>query len=373
VTSPAPIDEAITTKRPSVVRASPAAPKPDLSPLIQQLTINLSNNMIERAVTVVAQRAAEYGLKGHWHEVQAYQRRAREQLARGLAEQVLERFAKLQAARTALDVGQYESRLARKSFTHWRARTIIRQEDRADERERRLKFEEITASIGVGPHWDPADDEILEYVDEEEEEHARKGPLRSIDHDQDSLDSSIAKKVSEAELAREHMWAPGTFLNILSDRVDDAFSQLSALVRHRFSALVLTAKPSSPFATWLACKFDLDRDTLSATTTRDRVHVDGAIFLDCTLQLLSHEYVVTAVYRSTSTEPCCPLCSFAGAAQRLASLVAAIHEQSIYRPQLVILACPATRYRTVQEEIGVRAEVSAACVILGSARSCAHT
>lgn len=308
IASPEPIHETKRERLASLPRPKPPTQQQaDLGPLIQKLTSLLKEKLLAHVASVSARRAAEHALKEHWHDVQLHHHRTREQLASRLADDVLDRFTKLQAARLSIGIAGRERRLCREGFTYWRARTIAQQEEKAVAAERRRRFKAVTADIGLGPHWDGEigeEDKILEYVDDD----TPVFPSRD-DNGDDQSDITMAERVKDSEHARKRVWTPGTFLEIVCDRIDHAFAEHPTTIRSRYGVLVSTAAHTSPFATWLASKFALSHDTLSVSKDSDLMHavVDVhmttwldertqralptvcAIVVDCTDDLARHE------------------------------------------------------------------------------------
>lgn len=169
------------------------------------------------------------------------------------------------------------------------------QERRAEEEERRKRFGEVAVEIGVGPNWDEGDEEMddeeIEGLDMSSLSIERGGSLVQGEGAA-KADRSMAARLkqvssvsslpspciadlpsSQAETDRHRIWSPATFLDIISERIDTAFiSHQHLSKRPSWSAVVSTANVSSPFASWLACKFDLSG--LDLVASMDTAHVD---------------------------------------------------------------------------------------------------
>lgn len=86
-------------------------------------------------------------------------------------------------------------------------------------------------------------------------------------------------RARQSQAQREQLWAPGTFLEVLADRVEPTLSQARHVLAARpiWTAIVSTRDAGSAFANWLGCKLALDTESRSimveSTAARVEVHM----------------------------------------------------------------------------------------------------
>ncbi|ORY76935.1 hypothetical protein BCR35DRAFT_353301 [Leucosporidium creatinivorum] len=343
--TPAPSAPLPAPRKPSlqvVPPPPPPAPKIDRTPLIKSLAASLTDELLRYVVQFPVRRAVELALKERWERVRQHQQEGRRILTQRLTSELVGEAVRREVRRLAIEAAR-ERTLLKELLAEWRVRTVQSQERRAAEEERRKRFGEVAGEIGVGPSWEEGeeemDDEDVGGLDMSSLSIERGG---SLAHGEGAAkaDRSMAARLKQAESDRHRIWSPATFLDIISERIDTAFSYQHLSQRPSWSAIVSTADVSSPFASWLACKFDLSGPELVASMDTAHVDVDvqmvgdgdtpsdeamadtGLIIFDCT------------AYGTSLDSP------WTLARQRLAALVQKADRQSLYKCDLLIIHCP---------------------------------
>lgn len=298
-----------TRQQPPSPKPPSSPPKSDRRPLITSLSSTLTAKLLQEVAATASRRAAELGLKQRWQDLTQQQARTRESLARRLAAQVMNEFVTLQSARMAFEIARRDRNLARWTFSSWNERTEMQKDARIREEDRQRRLKAVTAEIGLGPSW-AVEDEIVEYEEDEVGDGDHMSIPLSSGLEISSMDSGvvddkrIAGRLKRAETARRQIWTPSTFLDILCERVDSAFTNMSSPRRPRFDILVFSSSRKESFAKWLACKFGLEGSDMRHASAKTRhvdihllmpndglfvperdLHTAGAIFFDCTTDL----------------------------------------------------------------------------------------
>lgn len=219
-------------------------------------------------------RAVELALRERWEVILEQRKAGRKVLARRLAQSVVQEGVGREVRCAVVREGR-ERRERGDWWGLWKARA---EKARVERGVRERVWREVVGEIGVGPVVD------VDEWEEEEEELGMAGLSLSVggrDERAKEADRDMAARVKQvrarllpppateadpvhdappqAEADRQRIWSRGTFLDIVSSRIDSAFSRLPRTsTRQAWSVLLATPEVGSPFAAWLACKFDLD-------------------------------------------------------------------------------------------------------------------
>ncbi|GAA5977587.1 hypothetical protein JCM10908_005031 [Rhodotorula pacifica] len=290
-------------RRVSVTRASPARPSAAalaaaarrtqlVNDLVQHFTAELVSTTAEGPI----HRAATSVLKDRWTAIRAEEQRAKRAFAAGAASSAVDELGRL-ASRESIYRVWRDARRQRTAWHDWKQavrRSIGR---KAYEAEARQEWREVVGAIeaksarsgGATTTAEDDEDEVMPEVDEDDEGKAGDDDAgimfeglslgsnaldAAIDRVEDQIDRTFANRISIAAAERDKIWAPGTFLNIVADLASKAIAAYPLHERPLWSVLLVTQSTSSPFATWLACKFDLDPSDLSMEVDTPDVDVD---------------------------------------------------------------------------------------------------
>ncbi|GAA5900500.1 hypothetical protein JCM5296_001564 [Sporobolomyces johnsonii] len=342
---------------------SPARPAaaPSRKPLIDALCRELTASLLVDAATGPIRRAAESALRERWASVTAREARAKKALGEKLARTVLSEMGAVYCREVAFGVVRDERR-KRGFLREWVERTERRIERKEEDDEKRRVWGEVVRGIGAGGRRglerdEEGSEEELEMSEEEDEGVAGTGEA-GLDFGALSLsggadagelermssaredDEDMAERLRTAAAARERIWTRGTFLNILSQRASSAFSCHRLPHRPTWTTLVATTSRSSPFASWLACKFDLDPREGSAevdTQWAEELSSTGLVVFDCTAGK-------GAAFDWSSAQI------------RLQDQLDEIDRHSLFKPSLLVVVCP-DRTLAPTEEAALRQKV----------------
>ncbi|GAA5922779.1 hypothetical protein JCM1841_000703 [Sporobolomyces salmonicolor] len=369
--------------------ARPAAPP--RKPLIDALCHDLTASLLLDAVAGPVRRAAESALRERWASITAREARAKKALGEKLARTVLREMGAVYTREVAFGVVRDERR-KRVFLLEWVERTERRIERKEEDDEKKRVWGEVVRGIGAGGRRGREREEEVE-MSEEEDEGVAGTEEAGLDFGALSLsagadagevgrmssarenDEDMAERLRTAAAARERIWSRGTFLNILSQHASSAVSGHRFPRRPTWTTLVAIPARTSPFASWLACKFDLESregrvevDTQGVEVAvrllekgeapaeeASRLAQTGATqdLMDLVKQELSSTGLV--VFDCTAGQGAA--FDWSSAQTRLQDQLNDIDRRSLFKPSLLVVVCP-DRALSSMEETALRQKIA---------------
>lgn len=282
-------------RRVSVTRASPVRPSAAAlaaaarrTQLVNDLVRHFTAEVVSASAEGAIHRAAASALKDRWTAIRAQEETAKQVLAAAVASSAVLELGRL-ASREVICRAWRDVRRQREAWHEWQQAVRRNIERKEREAEARQEWREVVGAIeaqsarvgGVRAVASAAatDREAMSDVGEDDDEGVAGDQDAGIVFDDLSLgadapdtatprkvdraDRTFASRISSVAQERDRIWAPGTFLNIIADVASRAIAASRLGTRPYWSTLIVTPSISTPFATWLACKFDLDPSHLS--------------------------------------------------------------------------------------------------------------
>ncbi|KAK4703138.1 hypothetical protein P7C70_g3075, partial [Phenoliferia sp. Uapishka_3] len=315
--------------------------------LIDRVASDISAKVIRETIADRTLRAAKAALKDRSDEEKRQRRATMTSFVKAVTKDLVWTLIDESARRTAREVARNArtDRLTlRMAWSIWVDKTREAIEKGEKERQERQKFREVAMDIGVGPTLVESDDEVDE-VDFLSQQISTLGvqPSSYYKAGMVSVDDALVEQLANAQQTRKDLWTPGTFLESVASRVDDAFRKRKTTKRPGWTAVVSTASSENAFPQWLRCKFDLSGPALAASM--DTTFADVEVIMVSGLQPLSptvYESVALIILDCTQDRSNGGDISefWARTKERLQVLASDVRERSIYETSLLVLACP---------------------------------
>ncbi|BGP18182.1 actin cytoskeleton and mitosis protein [Rhodosporidiobolus nylandii] len=355
--------------------------------LVDALSRQLAGEILGAAVKGPVRRGAADALRERWAAAAADEREAKARLAAEVAQQAREEMEGLLVREVALHAVRDEQ-LRGGALRAWvgAARRSIERKEAEEERARR--WAEVVKGLEGAKREREEDAELLEEEEEDEvvemESEDEAGvagdedldfgasfgglslaaPSRGEDEDDGrkarERDEEMAERVRAAATARSLIWARGTFLNLLTTHLSRTLSSLFLSFRPTYTALLSSPDPSAPFASWLACKFDLHYDPEDGRWTAE---VDGP-YAEVGVRMLGEgeeageaELDSTGLIIFDCTKRKAEAYDWTAARARLGALVQRAVARSLFAPAVLVVLCP-TRTLSASEEEDLRTTVT---------------
>ncbi|GAA6030212.1 hypothetical protein JCM8097_008990 [Rhodosporidiobolus ruineniae] len=349
--------------------------------LVTALAAALAEELLRDALQGPVRRAAEGATKERWKAISAAERAAKAQLAREVAERARGEMERLLVREGAVKAAKEEV-LRRRALKGWVERTRRSVEEKEREEERAREWREVVRGLRgerKRREEDEKEDGDEELIDVEEEEDVGMAGMGEVGIDFGGLslgglggereakekerrvmsakerDREMAERLREAAETRARIWSRGTFLNLLASHLSSALSSHYLSFRPTFTTLVLSSAPDSPFAAWLACKFDLSAD--EGRAEMDTPYADLEVrMLQEDEELEEEERASTGLVVFDCTRRKGEAFDWPAARTRLAGLVEQVSANSLFPPAVLVVLCP-DRALSASEEASLRLTV----------------
>ncbi|GAA5886681.1 hypothetical protein JCM6882_005853 [Rhodosporidiobolus microsporus] len=367
--------------------------------LVDSLAHALTREIVLTAVAGPARRAAAEAMKARWAAVRAAEEAAQRAVVEGVAREAVERAERLVVREAVVAAGR-EEKERRRWLREWVERTGRQVERREAEEVRAGKWREVVRGLEGArrrareeeEEMEGSDEELVEMEDEEDDGMAGVGDEdldfgglsigglgegvveKEVGADARERDRQMAEKLQEATATRSRIWQRGTFLNLLASHLSTQLSPHYLSFRPTYTTLLYTPSTSlspSPFASWLACKFDLDvEDGAEGRAEMDTPYADVEVRLaDGKGTFAGDEAETTGLI----VFDCTKQNNWAALRATLSTIVEQVTTKSLFAPALLIVLCP-DRTLSSSEETSLRLEVAnnlnlSALVSLGVAAS----
>ncbi|GAA5825303.1 hypothetical protein JCM11251_006929 [Rhodosporidiobolus azoricus] len=369
--------------------------------LVDSLAQTLTQEILLAAVAGPARRSAVEALKAQWAALTQAEEEAKRIMAEELAREAVAKAEKLLYREVVFQVAKEEREMGW-WIKEW-ARRTERQVKRREEEEVRVgKWREVVRGLEGARRKtkdeqdeEESDEELLEVEDDEDHGIAGAGEddldfgglslggmggnqEKEVGLDAKERDWDMAERLREerhsflfprtycvlipfrvqAAETRSRIWQRGTFLNILAARLSSTLSPLYLSFRPTYTTLLQTSPslPSSsspsPFASWLACKFDLDiEDGDRGQAEMDTPYADVEVRMSQETRLADAERTGLIVFDCTKRD------DWSAMRSQLSALAKDAASQSLFAPILLVVLCP-ERALSQPEEAELRAQVA---------------
>lgn len=241
---------------------------------MQDLVHHFTAVFVRETIEGPVHRAATTALKERWADIRAIEARAKQATAATLASDAIRELGRL-ATRETILAGWRDARCLQSVWDDWRRALKQSLTRKARDAELRSEWREVVGALEAHPAEEAGD--LAMAADAEDDGLAGLNDLPGLSFDAlmigsmqnargasatDDLD--FVSRLSSAAVERDQIWAPGTFLNIAADLASEAIKKVETQhARPAWDVLVSTSTTGAPYASWLACKFDLDPSDLT--------------------------------------------------------------------------------------------------------------